>query len=132
MIILDDLFQLSLHGRCLNSLDHHDLLVPNHGPLQLPNIVLLTLLKLSQILHDIVFEPLSILSDFEDKSQYYFPNINVSGKNLVREQFCHQLDFFDLQTVKKLQLIDSAACRKLRLKLAKMKLIDFCIIKGTK
>jgi len=62
------------------------------------------LLKLSQILYDIVFEPWSILSDFEDKSQYYFPNLNVSGKNWVRlrEQFCHQLDFFDLQIANKL------------------------------
>src|SRR6218665_1030816 len=59
------------------------------------------LLKLSQLLHDVVFEPLSILSDFKDKSQYYFPNLNVYGKNCVREQFCHQLDFFDLQTAKK-------------------------------
>ena len=40
-----------------------------------------------------------------------------------REQFCHQLDFFDLQTAKKLQLIDSAACR-LQFKLAEMNLID--------
>src|SRR6218665_3234395 len=55
------------------------------------------------------------------KSQYYFPN--VSGKNWVREQFCHQLDFFDLQTGKKLQLIDRAACR-LQFKLAEMNLID--------
>jgi len=50
-------------------------LFPKHRPLQLPNIVFLTLLKLSQILHDIVFEPLSIISDFEDKSQYYFPYV---------------------------------------------------------
>src|SRR6218665_896015 len=41
----------------------------------------------------------------------------------VREQFCHQLDFFDLQAVKKLQLIDIAACR-VRFKLAEMNLID--------
>jgi len=77
----------------------------------LPNIALMSLLKLSQIWHIshyTAFEPLSILSDFEDKSQYYSQNLNVSGKNWVREQFCHQLDFFDLQTDKKLQLIDSS------------------------
>jgi len=34
--------------------------------------MLMPLLKLSQILHDTTFEPLSILSDFEDKAQYYF------------------------------------------------------------
>src|SRR6218665_2478202 len=69
-----------------------------------------------------LFFALSVLSDFEDKSEYYFPNLNVSGKNWVREQFCHQLDFFYLQTVKKLQLIDIAACR-LRFKLAETNLI---------
>ena len=92
------------------------------------------LLTLSQILHDIVFEPLSILSDFDDKSQYYFPNLNVSGKNRVREQCCHQLDFFDVQTAKMLglNLFDSAACRKLRFKLAEMNLIDFCNMKEKK
>jgi len=42
---------------------------------------------MSQILHDIAFGPLSIFSDLEDKSQYYFPNLNVSGINWVREQF---------------------------------------------
>src|SRR6218665_704017 len=52
------------------------------------------------------------------KAQYYFPNLNVSGNNWVREQLCHQLDFFYLQTAKKLQLTDCAACRKLRFKLA--------------
>jgi len=63
-------------------------------------------------------------------SQFYFPNLNIS----VREQFCHQLNFFDLgyRHAKKLQLIDSAACRKLRLKLAEMNLIDFCIKKEKK
>ena len=45
------------------------------------------------------------------------------AKNWVREQFCHQLDFFDLQIVKKLQLIYIAACR-LRFKLAETNLID--------
>jgi len=58
--------------------------------------VRIPLLKLSQILHDIVFELLPILSDFEDKSHYYFPNLNVSCKNWVSEQFFHQLNFFDL------------------------------------
>src|SRR6218665_2274237 len=82
------------------------------------------LLKLSQMLHDTVFEPLLILSYFESKAQYYFPNLNVSGKNWAGEQFCHQLDFFYLQTAKKLQLIDSAACRTLRFKLAETNLID--------
>src|SRR6218665_2874090 len=77
------------------------------------------LLKLARLLHDIVFDPLSILSDFKDKSQYYFPNLDVSGRYWVREQFCHQLDFFDLQIAKKVQLIDSAACR-LRFKLPEM------------
>ena len=84
------------------------------------------LLRLSQILikrH--CFEPLGILSDFEDKSKYYFPNLDVSGRLWVREQFCRQLEFFDLQIAKKLQLIDSAACR-LQFKLAEMNLIDFC------
>src|SRR6218665_3608354 len=58
------------------------------------------------------------------KSQYYmyFPNLDVSGKNWVREQFCNQQDFFELQTAKS-QLIDSAACR-LRFKLAEMNLIE--------
>ena len=32
----------------------------------------------------------------------------------------------------KLQLIDSAACRKLQLKLAEMNLIDFCIMMDKK
>ena len=73
--------------------------------------------------HDIVFDPLSILSDFKDKSQYYFANLNVSSRYWIIEQFCHKLDFFDLQIAKKLQLIDSAACR-LRFKLAEMNSID--------
>src|SRR6218665_324962 len=80
------------------------------------------LLKLSQTLHDIVFEPLSILSDFENKSQNHFQNLNVSGKNWVRDQFCH------LQTAKKLQLIDGATCRKLLFKLPYMNLRDFSIM----
>src|SRR6218665_506536 len=82
------------------------------------------LLKLARLLHDFVFDPLSILSDFKDRSQYYFPNLNVSGRYWIREQFCHQLDFFDLQTVKKLQLIDSAA-RRLRFKLTEMNSTHF-------
>jgi len=92
VITFDYIFRLSLHGGCLDLLVHQS---------QLPNIEPIPLLKLSEKLHAI-FEPLLILSDFEDKSQYYFPNLNVSGKNWVREQFCHQLDFFYLQTVKKL------------------------------
>jgi len=48
-----------------------------------------------------MMETLPVLYDFEDKSQYYFTNLNVSGKSWVREQFCHQLDFFDLLTAKK-------------------------------
>jgi len=68
---------------------------------------IMPLLKLNQILNDSAFEPLSILSDFEEKSQYYFLNLNVSGKNWVREQFCHQLDFFDLQTANRLQFAES-------------------------
>jgi len=45
-------------------------------------------------LYDIVFEPLSILSDFEDKAEYYFPNLNISGKNWVN--FVNQQDLFYL------------------------------------
>src|SRR6218665_1679230 len=81
------------------------------------------LLKLARLLHDIVFDPLSILSDFKDKSQYNFPNLDVSGRYWVREQFCHQLDSFDLPIAKKLQLIDSAACR-LRFMLSETNSID--------
>src|SRR6218665_2953398 len=89
-----------------------------------PKFVLMPLLKLNQIItRHCFFYPLSILSDFKDKSQYYFPNFDVSGRYWVREQFCHQLDFFYLQIAKKLQLIDSAACR-LRFKLAEMNSID--------
>jgi len=41
----------------------------------------------------------------------------------------HKKPCFNLQAAKKLQLIDSAACRKLRFKLAEMNFIDFCIMK---
>jgi len=58
-----------------------------------------------------------MLSDFKDKSQYYFPNLDVSSKT------GSESNFFDLHTAKKLQLIDSAACR-LRFKLAEMKLTE--------
>src|SRR6218665_885651 len=81
------------------------------------------LLKLNKIFHDIVLSILSVT-----KSQFYLSNLNVSA----REQFCQKLDFFDLQTANKLQPIDSAACRKLRFKLAEMNLIDFCILKEKK
>jgi len=112
VIIFDDLLRLSLHGRCLSLLDRHDLLVPQSRTSIIARHRALCLCW-SWARYTLFFEPFSILSDFEDKSQYYFPNVNVgiSGKNLVREQFCHQLDFFGLQTAKKLQLINSAACR---------------------
>ena len=48
----------SLYGRCLFLLDHHNLLFLNLGQL-LPQIVLMLLLELSQILHDISFEHMS-------------------------------------------------------------------------
>jgi len=105
--IFDDLFRLSQHCRCLCSLDRHDLLVTQSRTtiIILPNIVLMPLLKLSQILgpiHNIVCEPLSILSDLEDKSQYYFQSSNVCWKNWAKDQFCHQVDFYYLQSAKKL------------------------------
>jgi len=55
-------------------------------------------------------KPLSILSDFEDKSQYIISQIQMSlSKTESESNFA--------PTAKKLQLIDSAACR-LRFKLA--------------
>src|SRR6218665_3837541 len=51
-------------------------------------------------------------------SQYYFTNLNTCGKKLARDHFFQQQDFFYLQTSKKLQLIDRAACRKLLFKLS--------------
>jgi len=91
------------------------------------------LLKLSQILQGIFWAFVYFIWFRRQVTvNYYFLNLNVSDENWVREQFCHQLDFFDLQTVKKLQLIDSAACRKLRFNLAKTNLIEFCIMKDKK
>src|SRR6218665_621080 len=53
-----------------------------------------------------------------------FPKFKCLWQSFVREQFCHQRGCFDQQTAKKLQLIDSAACGKLRFKLSEMNLTD--------
>ena len=118
VIIFYGLFRLSLHGRSLRSLYRHDFLFSQSRT---------TIIAQHRVYASVEVKPdyytTLFLSDFKDKSQYYFPNLNVSGKKLIREQFCHQLDFFDLQTVKELQLIDIAACR-LRFKLAETNLMD--------
>jgi len=132
LIIFDDLFRLSLHGRCICLLDRHELLIPQSRSIIIAQHRAHASVEVKPDITRHCLWARVILSDFEDKSHYYFPNLNVSGKNLVRKQFRHQLDFFNLQTAKKSQLIDRAASRKLRFKLAEMNLIDVCIMKQKK
>src|SRR6218665_1922287 len=73
VIIFYGLFRLALHGRSLRSLYRHDLLFPQSRTTIIAQHRAYASVK-PRLLHDIVFEPLSILSDFKDKSQYYFPN----------------------------------------------------------
>ena len=83
MIIFDNLFLLSLHGHCLCSLDLPDLLVPQSQSSIIIIIVQHGAYASVEVEPGITrhcFDPVSILSDFIDKSHYYFPNLNVSGK----------------------------------------------------
>jgi len=79
------MFWLSLQGRYLCLLDRHDLLVPHSRTTIIAQHCAYASVEVEPDITRHCFEPLSILSDFEDKSQYYFPDLNVSGKIWIRE-----------------------------------------------
>ena len=87
MIIFDDLFRMFLHGRSLSSLDRHDLLFPqSRTTIIAQNSCLCLCWSWTRLLHDIASDPLSSLSDFKDKSQYYFQNLDVSGRHWLGQR----------------------------------------------
>ncbi|XP_043944978.1 zinc finger BED domain-containing protein 5-like [Protopterus annectens] len=77
------------------------------------------------VLHDIVIEHLSQL---DDKLQYYFPSLNLSDKDWIRNPFHIQVDMSGLQLQEKEQLIDVAADSTVRLKFLEMNLVEFWIM----
>lgn len=77
------------------------------------------------VLRDIVSQHLSTLND---QLQHYFPSLDTSKYDWIRNPFNHQLDISQLTLPEKEELIEISADRTLHMKFAEMTVNDFWIM----
>ena len=127
VIIFYDLLRLFLHGRSLSSLDRQDLLFPQSRTTTIVHHRAFDTVEVELDITRHCFWPFVNFILFRRQVTILFPKYKCLWQKLGQREILSPTGF-----LWPTQLIDSAAWRKLRFKLAKIKLIDFCIIKGTK
>jgi len=132
VIIFDNLFPLSLHGRCLSSLDRQDLLVPQSRTTIIAQHRAYASVKVEpDITRHCFWSFVNFIIWFRRQVTILFPIFKCLWQKTGSESnFVANWISLTLQTAKKLQLIGSH--RKLRFKLPEMNLIDSCIMKEKK